>query len=115
MQMGASTPKEEKPKEEELKPRRTFVSEEFDWDLEGLPTGKSKTEDIDFNWASVLEEKERRRFRPDPMFKGEAPALEKAMRWEFSEDSPKEVIQEEKEKEVRILEPDELEKELFGK
>lgn len=115
MQMGASTPKEEKPKDEELKPRRTFVSEEFDWDLEGLPTGKSKTEDIDFNWASVLEEKERRRFRPDPMFKGEAPALEKAMRWEFPEDSPKEVIQEEKEKEVRILEPDELEKELFGK
>lgn len=43
----------------EERPKRTFHIEEFNWDLDGYPTARKKTEDIDFNWSSVLEEKRR--------------------------------------------------------
>ncbi len=41
----------------EERPKRKFHIEEFNWDLEGYPTARKKTEDVDFNWSSVLEEK----------------------------------------------------------
>ena len=40
---------------EEKKPRRVVHLEEFNWDLEGYPTTPKKTEAVDFDWASVLE------------------------------------------------------------
>ncbi len=47
----------------EEKPKKKFHIEEFNWDLDGYPTSqKKKTEDIDFDWASVLEEKQRRAY-----------------------------------------------------
>ncbi|MGF6375968.1 RNA polymerase subunit RPABC4/transcription elongation factor Spt4 [Clostridiales Family XIII bacterium PM5-7] len=43
------------------KPRRKIQREEFNWNLDGYPTDQAKpTEDIDFNWQSVVEEKQRR-------------------------------------------------------
>lgn len=44
---------------ESEKPRRPRTPEQFNWDLDGYPTDQKKTEDIDFNWDSVLEEKQR--------------------------------------------------------
>lgn len=48
----------------EEKPRRTFHLDEFNWDLNGYPTDNRKTEDVDFNWTSVMEEKKRRTAEP---------------------------------------------------
>lgn len=43
---------------EEDQPKRVFKREKFDWNLEGFPdTENKKTDDIDFNWGSVLDEK----------------------------------------------------------
>ncbi len=47
------------------KPKKVVHLDEFNWDLEGYPTAPKKTEDVDFNWASVLEEKNRI-FSPRP-------------------------------------------------
>lgn len=45
------------------KPKKKIHIEEFNWDLDGYPTSQTKkTEEIDFNWASVLEEKQRRAY-----------------------------------------------------
>jgi len=41
------------------KPKKVVHLDEFNWDLEGYPTAPKKTEAVDFNWASVLEEKNR--------------------------------------------------------
>lgn len=49
MNQAASQPEE--------RPKRKFHIEEFNWDLDGYPTARKKTEDVDFNWSSVLEEK----------------------------------------------------------
>ncbi len=49
-------------KTEEVMIRRSVAPEHFDWDLDGYPTDNKKTEDIDFNWDSVLEEKQRNLF-----------------------------------------------------
>lgn len=49
-------------KTEEVMIRRSVAPERFDWDLDGYPTDNKKTEDIDFNWDSVLEEKQRNLF-----------------------------------------------------
>lgn len=47
----------------EEKPKKKIHIEEFNWDLDGYPTSQNKkTEDIDFDWASVLEEKQRRAY-----------------------------------------------------
>lgn len=47
--------------EEPEKPKKNFDFGSFNWDLEGYPDAeKSTTDDIDFNWNSVLEEKKRR-------------------------------------------------------
>lgn len=43
----------------EKKPKRVIHLDEFNWDLDGYPTEKRKTEAVDFDWASVLEEKVR--------------------------------------------------------
>lgn len=45
----------------EDKPKRSFQFEEFNWDLDGYPTSGAtrKTEDIDFNWESVMDERDR--------------------------------------------------------
>lgn len=42
-----------------VKQKKVVHLDEFNWDLDGYPTAPKKTEDIDFNWASVLEEKNR--------------------------------------------------------
>ena len=42
--------------------RRQRTPERFNWDLDGYPTDQKKTEAIDFNWDSVLEEKQRNLF-----------------------------------------------------
>lgn len=47
------------PEQPEERPKRKFHIEEFNWDLDGYPTARKKTEDVDFNWSSVLEEKRR--------------------------------------------------------
>ncbi len=54
----------EQPAEE--KPARNFTTEKFDWDLNGYPTDHKKTEEINFNWDSVLEEKQRNIFSREP-------------------------------------------------
>ena len=43
----------------EKKPRKSFTTPDFNWDLDGYPTDHKKTEEVDFNWDSVLEEKQR--------------------------------------------------------
>ena len=48
----------EERREEEKKAKRETVA--FDWNLEGFPTTRpQKTEDVDFNWDSVLEKRSR--------------------------------------------------------
>ena len=47
----------EKP-EKEKKAKKVIHLDEFNWNLDGYPTAPKKTEDVDFNWSSVLEEKE---------------------------------------------------------
>lgn len=54
----------EQPAEE--KPARNFTIEKFDWDLNGYPTDHKKTEEINFNWDSVLEEKQKNIFSKEP-------------------------------------------------
>lgn len=47
--------------EEETKPKKNFEFGAFNWDLDGYPDEeKAKTEDVDFNWNTVLEEKKRK-------------------------------------------------------
>ena len=47
--------------EDEPKPKRNFDFGAFNWDLDGYPDeDKAKTEDVDFNWNTVLEEKKRK-------------------------------------------------------
>lgn len=47
--------------EEETKPKKNFEFGAFNWDLDGYPDEeKVKTEDVDFNWNTVLEEKKRK-------------------------------------------------------
>ena len=41
----------------EKKAKRVIHLDEFNWDLDGYPTTPRKTEDVDFNWGSVIEEK----------------------------------------------------------
>ncbi len=41
----------------EKKAKRVVHLDEFNWDLDGYPTAPRKTEAVDFDWASVLEEK----------------------------------------------------------
>lgn len=41
----------------EKKAKKVVHHDEFSWDLEGFPTEKRKTEAVDFDWASVLEDK----------------------------------------------------------
>lgn len=44
--------------EEETKPKKNYEFGAFNWDLDGYPDEeKAKTEDVDFNWNTVLEEK----------------------------------------------------------
>ncbi|MGN0732907.1 MAG: zinc-ribbon domain-containing protein [Emergencia sp.] len=48
-------------KEQEEKPKRkTYERENFDWHLDGFPDPNKKTEEVDFNWSSVLEHNQRR-------------------------------------------------------
>lgn len=47
--------------EEEPKSKKNFDFGAFNWDLDGYPDeDKAKTEDVDFNWNTVLEEKKRK-------------------------------------------------------
>lgn len=63
------------------KPKKTFHIQEFNWNLDGYPTEHTKpTDDIDFNWQSVVEEKQRRvfadRLKPQEEEKSEVAELE---------------------------------------
>ena len=44
----------------EKKPKKVVHLDEFQWNLDGFPTEQRKTEAVDFDWASVLETKNRR-------------------------------------------------------
>ena len=90
----------------------------FDWNLDGFPaTQPKKTEDVDFNWDSVLERRNRG-FAPteptvekiEPKIEPKAEAFEhrKAEKTEFVR-PPEENIQPE-----AVLSTEELERELFG-
>lgn len=58
---------QEAPQEaEEERPKKSFHIEEFNWDLEGYPTDNRKTEDVDFNWESVLDDRQRSRRGEEP-------------------------------------------------
>lgn len=61
---------------------RNFTIEKFDWDLAGYPTSHKKTEDINFNWDSVLEEKQRNAFSRETERPSEGQA-EKAGVWDI--------------------------------
>lgn len=52
-------PEQTAPEPREKKSRKSFTTPDFNWDLDGYPTDQKKTEDVDFNWDSVLEEKQR--------------------------------------------------------
>lgn len=47
-------------KESPAPKRKTYEREVFDWNLDGFPEPNKKTEDVDFNWSSVLEDNQRR-------------------------------------------------------
>lgn len=49
---------------EEPKRPEFHMDEEFDWDLDGYPTGERKTKDIDFDWNFTEEQANRRRRDP---------------------------------------------------
>ena len=40
--------------------RKTYEREVFDWNLDGFPDPNKKTEEVDFNWSSVLEDNQRK-------------------------------------------------------
>lgn len=48
---------------QESRPKRNFQFEEFNWDLDGYPSESrlKKTEEIDFNWESVMDERNKKR------------------------------------------------------
>lgn len=53
---------EPEPPQNKEKPKRHIITENFNWDLEGYPTENKRTEEVNFNWDSVLEEKQRNIF-----------------------------------------------------
>ena len=63
----------------EKRPKRVVHLDEFQWNLDGYPTTGRKTEDVDFDWASVLDDKAKRErpktFAPEPE-KPEEPVVE---------------------------------------
>ncbi|MGN1414188.1 MAG: zinc ribbon domain-containing protein [Anaerovoracaceae bacterium] len=62
--------------EEPEKPRRTEPAH-FDWNLDGFPSGESKkTEDVDFNWDSVMDRKRDAR-REEPRVIPAVPVVDK--------------------------------------
>ena len=89
--------------EEEKKAKRETVA--FDWNLEGFPTTRpQKTEDVDFNWDSVLEK--RSRIGSDAVYP------EKKEPVELQEPTVEKIELPETRDEAMPVE--ELEKELFG-
>ena len=57
--------------------KRHFEFEEFNWDLSGFPTEKrKKTEEINFSWESVHEDRKARRPKQEPKLKGKESAEE---------------------------------------
>lgn len=94
------------------KSKRQYHMEEFNWNLDGYPTDHTKpTEDINFNWESVVEEKQRRIYadslapevesEPDPVMEAtpepvEEKTLEEEIFGDFSttySDEPTKVIE----------------------
>ncbi len=53
---------ESEPLQNAEKPKKRIITEHFNWDLDGYPTENKRTEDVNFNWDSVLEEKQRNIF-----------------------------------------------------
>lgn len=50
------------PPQDTEKPKKHIITEDFNWDLDGYPTENKRTEEVNFNWDSVLEEKQRNMF-----------------------------------------------------
>lgn len=119
----------EERKQEEKAKRETVA---FDWNLDGFPSERpKKTEDIDFNWDSVLEK--RNRYTPEPTQPAEpmwlkreehvkpaesaepvtpvAPTVEKITLYD-----PEPVVELPREEKIEedVMSVEELEKELFG-
>lgn len=61
----------------EKKAKKVVHLDEFNWDLNGYPTENRKTEAVDFDWASVLEDKIRQA-SPKPAEEKPEPKKEKA-------------------------------------
>lgn len=119
----------EERKQEEKAKRETVA---FDWNLDGFPSERpKKTEDIEFNWDSVLEK--RNRYTPEPTQPAEpmwlkreepvkpaesaepvtpvAPTVEKIA---FCEPEPVAELPSREKEEENVMSVEELEKELFG-
>ena len=60
----------------EKKTKKVVHLDEFAWDLDGFPTEKRKTDAVDFDWASVLEDKVRKA-SPKPVEERPAPKVKK--------------------------------------
>lgn len=95
-------------KEKEAAKRETVA---FDWNLDGFPKASpKKTEDVNFNWDSVLEKRAARSFDEDSFFIERITPTEvrtPQIKEEETSKTPTEPIKE-------IFSSEELEKELFG-
>jgi hypothetical protein len=104
--------------QQQPKPRRNFQFEEFNWNLDGYPTEDShKTEDIDFNWESVMDERnKKRREEGNPTFfeKKEEPEGEQFFKG-ISEEEPARSKPEEPEKSLEEEVFDQIEKDDLSK
>lgn len=107
---------------EKEKLKKDFHIDNFDWNLDGYPAAqKRKTEDADFNWSSVLENKKRDTTYEDPIsFESLNPTTKKEQKPE--EYPPKQMDSDEKEEieETEDPKPDDdimelsFEDEIFG-
>lgn len=91
--------------QQEETPRPRFHLDEFNWDLNGYPTDSKRTEDVDFNWSAVMDEKKKRNYESRvPLFREpvQKPAEEPAPEQEPMEvpEQVEEVIESVKEDEL---------------
>jgi len=99
-------------KSEEKPVRHSFQRENFNWDLQGYPTQNKKTDAIDFNWDSVMEEKQRRAYEErTPVGKPQTKPKEDLM----FEKAPEKPEVPEVHEETTEEKPANIEEELFGK
>ncbi len=73
----------------ESKPERhDFKITKFDWDLDGYPdSGKSHTEDVDFNWESVIDKKKTDSVKDTPAFSDSAKQMVEAAAFDWTQEA----------------------------